>query len=101
MAKKCMIARDKKRIKKVQLGRAVRDELRQIISSIASSYDEKMAAVVKLNKRDRNESPSRVQRRCERCGRPHAVYRKFGLCRICLRAAAMWGHATGLRKSSW
>jgi small subunit ribosomal protein S14 len=26
--------------------------------------------------------------RCNRCGRPRAVYKKFGLCRICLRDLA-------------
>jgi small subunit ribosomal protein S14 len=28
---------------------------------------------------------TRAYTRCRRCGRPRAVYRKFGLCRICLR----------------
>ena len=27
----------------------------------------------------------RAYTRCQRCGRPHSVYRKFGLCRICVR----------------
>jgi small subunit ribosomal protein S14 len=26
--------------------------------------------------------------RCNRCGRPRAVFKKFGLCRICLRELA-------------
>jgi small subunit ribosomal protein S14 len=39
--------------------------------------------------------------RCNRCGRPKAVYRKFGLCRICLRELAHQGAVPGMTKSSW
>ena len=39
--------------------------------------------------------------RCQRCGRPHAVFRKFGLCRICLREMAHAGELPGVSKSSW
>ncbi len=39
--------------------------------------------------------------RCNRCGRPHSVYRKFGLCRICLRELASRGEIPGVRKASW
>jgi len=39
--------------------------------------------------------------RCERCGRPHSVYRKFKLCRICLRELAYKGHLPGVKKASW
>ena len=39
--------------------------------------------------------------RCRRCGRPRAVYRKFGLCRICLRDLAHHGVIPGMTKSSW
>ncbi|PIE44485.1 MAG: 30S ribosomal protein S14 [Gammaproteobacteria bacterium] len=49
----------------------------------------------------RNASPVRVQRRCRVTGRPHAVYRKFGLCRNKLREQAMEGNVPGLRKASW
>ena len=38
--------------------------------------------------------------RCERCGRPHSVIRKFGLCRICLRELAYKGEIPGMKKSS-
>ncbi len=40
-------------------------------------------------------------RRCRRCGRSRAVYRKFGLCRICLRELAHEGYIPGMTKSSW
>lgn len=39
--------------------------------------------------------------RCTRCGRPHAVLKKFGLCRICFRELAYKGQIPGARKSSW
>lgn len=39
--------------------------------------------------------------RCRRCGRPRAVFRKFGLCRICLRELAHQGFIPGMTKSSW
>jgi small subunit ribosomal protein S14 len=39
--------------------------------------------------------------RCSRCGRPRAVYRRFGLCRICFRDMAHKGELPGITKSSW
>ena len=39
--------------------------------------------------------------RCERCGRPHAVYKKFKLCRICFRELAYQGQIPGVKKASW
>jgi small subunit ribosomal protein S14 len=39
--------------------------------------------------------------RCQRCGRSQAVYRKFGLCRICFREMAHAGELPGITKSSW
>lgn len=44
---------------------------------------------------------TRVQRRCELCGRPRSVYRKFRICRICLRSLANQGKIPGMRKASW
>ena len=39
--------------------------------------------------------------RCERCGRPHSVIRKFKLCRICFRELAYKGEIRGVKKASW
>ncbi len=44
---------------------------------------------------------TRTIRRCERCGRPRAFYRKFGMCRICVRELASRGELPGVRKASW
>ncbi len=43
----------------------------------------------------------RVRLRCRLCGRPRAVYRKFGICRICFRENANWGLIPGVKKASW
>lgn len=39
--------------------------------------------------------------RCQRCGRPRAVYRRFGLCRLCFREMAHNGEIPGVTKASW
>ena len=39
--------------------------------------------------------------RCARCGRPRAVFRRFGLCRLCFRQMAHNGEIPGITKSSW
>ena len=44
---------------------------------------------------------TRKYTRCQRCGRPHSVYRKFGLCRICVRELANKGELPGVTKASW
>lgn len=43
----------------------------------------------------------RQHNRCNICGRPRAFYRKFGICRICLRKLALEGKIPGVRKASW
>jgi len=51
----------------------------------------------KLRPRDR----IRIRMRCRLCGRPRAVYRKFGICRICFRDMASDGLIPGVKKASW
>ena len=51
-----------------------------------------------------NKTPkfsSRAYTRCTNCGRPKAVYRKFGVCRICFRLMALKGLLPGVKKASW
>lgn len=43
----------------------------------------------------------RAYTRCRRCGRPRAVFKKFGLCRICLREMVHAGEVPGVKKASW
>jgi small subunit ribosomal protein S14 len=101
MAKKSMLAREKKRAKTAAKYATKRIELKKIINSPASSPEQVDEAVIKLQKLPRDAGPSRQQRRCRISGRPHAVYRKFGLCRNKLREAAMRGDIPGLVKASW
>jgi Ribosomal protein S14 len=44
---------------------------------------------------------TRAYTRCNRCGRPHGVLRKYGICRICFRELANEGKLPGVKKSSW
>ena len=44
---------------------------------------------------------SRAERRCQLCGRPRAVYRKFKVCRICFRNLCLEGKVPGAKKASW
>ncbi|MGY8768630.1 MAG: type Z 30S ribosomal protein S14 [Pirellulales bacterium] len=61
-----------------------------------------MASKSKIAKAERKPKfSSRSERRCKMCGRPRAVYRKFGICRICIRKLANQGLIPGLRKASW
>jgi small subunit ribosomal protein S14 len=54
-----------------------------------------------IKQRRPQKFPTRLYSRCNRCGRPRAVFRKFGLCRICLRELAHQGSIPGMTKSSW
>lgn len=101
MAKLSMIARELRRIQASKKARLTRNELREQIKDPTLDFEKKSEVLEKINKKPRDESPVRVQRRCRSCGRPRAVYRKFGLCRLCLRIVAMRGDVPGLVKSSW
>lgn len=101
MAKKSMIAREVKRTKLIAKYAEKRAELKAIIANPDSSEEEVWDAQLKLQKIPRDASASRLQRRCRITGRPHGVYRKFGLCRNKLREAAMRGDVPGLVKASW
>ncbi len=101
MAKKSMVAREKKRARLVAKYAEKRAALKAILKDSNASDDDKWEAQIALQKLPRDASPVRQQRRCQVTGRPHAVYRKFGLCRNRLREAAMRGDVPGLVKSSW
>ena len=101
MAKKSMIMRELKREKLVAKYAKKRAELKATIRNINSSDDERTAAQAKLNAMPRDASPSRQRNRCAITGRPHGVYRKFGLGRNKLRESAMKGEIPGLTKASW
>ena len=101
MAKKSMIARENKRARMVAKFAEKRAALKAVIADVNASDEEKWDAQIALQKLPRDASPVRQQRRCQITGRPHAAYRKFGLCRNKLREAAMRGDVPGLVKASW
>jgi small subunit ribosomal protein S14 len=101
MAKKSMVERELKRAKLVQKYAKKRAELKAIVRSVNSTDEERIEAQAKLNALPRDASPTRQRNRCSITGRPHGVYRKFGLARNKLREAAMKGEIPGLTKASW
>lgn len=101
MAKLSMVARDTKRKKEVNRCAKKRADLKAIIKSPTTSYEEKEAAVLQLQKLPRDSSPVRMRNRCSLTGRSRGYYSKFGLGRNKLREAAMRGDVPGLVKASW
>ena len=101
MAKTSMIARERRREKTVKRFAKKRAELKELIRNPATPDEERILAQNKLQKLPRDANPIRLQRRCSLTGRPHAVYRKFGICRICFRELANQGVIPGVRKASW
>jgi len=95
-----MLMRELKRQKLVAKYKERRNELKETIKS-STDFQVIMECQAKLAKLPVNSNPVRHSTRCQSCGRPHAVYRKFNLCRICLRKELMSGNVTGGRKSSW
>jgi len=88
MAKTSMLEREKKRAKQRAKYAVKRAALKATIGNRNLSDDERWDAQLKLQALPRDASPVRQQRRCGLTGRPHAVYRKFGLGRNKLREAA-------------
>ena len=101
MAKMSMKNRELKRQQTVAKYAKKRAELKAIIVNPNSTPEARWEAQVALQKQPRDASASRLRNRCRITGRPHGVYRKFGLCRNQLRQAAMRGDVPGLVKASW
>lgn len=95
-----MIRREVKRAKLITKFKSTRSELRNKIKN-SSSFEEQIAASVELQKLPKDSCSTRRQNRCRVCGRPHAVYRQFGLCRIHLREFLSKGYCPGLQLASW
>jgi small subunit ribosomal protein S14 len=101
MAKKSMVARERKRLKTVQRYAAKRAALKKVIANQSSSDEERRDSMERLQTLPRNASPVRLRNRCAITGRPKGFYRKFGLGRNKLREETMRGNIPGLRKASW
>src|SRR3546814_14626012 len=100
MAKTSMVNRETKREKLAKKYAAKREALKKTISDPATGYDEKMEAVVKLQKLPRDSSPSRQTTRYALTGRPPAVYSKLALSSNKQSEATMPGAPQGLRTRS-
>ena len=101
MAKKSKIVREQKLIKKVQKYASLRKELKNIIKSPNSSFEEKEAAVSKLDSLPKSSSRIRIRNRCFKTGRPRGVIRRFKLSRLSFREMALRGEIPGVTKASW
>ena len=101
MAKKSKVVKNNKRIALSNKYYAKRLELKKIIANPETDPADRMAAVRKLRSMPLDTNPNRIMNRCSVTGRPHAVYRKFGLSRITLREMASEGKIPGMTKASW
>ena len=101
MAKSSAVNRNRKRIKLSKRYENKRKKLKKIIMDKKKTLEERFKAQLILSKMPRNSSKIRIRNRCEITGRPHGVYRKFGLGRNKLRESAMKGEIPGLTKASW
>jgi small subunit ribosomal protein S14 len=101
MAKTSMIMRDRRRAEAVAKYADKRAALKAVINDRNASAEQIDEALLKMQRLPRDASPTRQQRRCRVSGRPHAVYRKFGLSRNKLREAVMRGDVPGVVKASW
>jgi len=101
MAKKCSIAKQKRRQKLVKLKWDKRQELKKIILNLATSEEDRLAAQIALNKLPKNSSPVRLRSRCQLTGRSRGFLSKFKLSRLCFREMANQGLIPGVVKSSW
>jgi small subunit ribosomal protein S14 len=101
MAKKSMLMRQRHREEAVKRYSKKRAELKELIRNPRASDEDKLQAQKSLQKMPRDANPIRLRNRCALTGRPHGVYRKFGLARTKLREATMRGDIPGVRKASW
>ncbi|GAB4186497.1 MAG: 30S ribosomal protein S14 [Simkaniaceae bacterium] len=101
MARKGLIEKEKRRERLVNLKWEKRQALKKRILDPSISEEERMQAVMELNKMPKNSSPVRLRNRCKLTGRPRGYLRKFQLSRLCFRELANEGRVPGIFKASW
>ncbi len=101
MAKKSKIVREKKLKYLVKKYSDIRKDLKSIILNPKSTFEEKEAAVNKLDNLPRRSSSTRIRNRCFATGRPRGILKKFNLSRLCFREMALKGEIPGITKASW
>lgn len=101
MARKGSIAKEKRRERLVKLKWNRRQELKDIVKDLSKSDEERLAAMISLNKLPKNSSPTRLRNRCQFTGRSRGFLRKFKMSRLCFRELANQGFIPGIVKASW
>jgi small subunit ribosomal protein S14 len=101
MAKKSKIVKNDRRRVIVARYAARRAELKKIIRSPASTFEQRLAAQRALARQPRDASAVRLRNRDAVDGRPRGHLRKFGLSRVRVREMAHEGQLPGIRKASW
>lgn len=101
MPKISVINRNEKRKKVASKFRIKRDQLREIISNIHLTPEERWEAMLEMQALPRDSSRSRCRNRCKVCGRSRAYNRLTGLCRLHMRKAIVAAMVPGMRKASW
>jgi small subunit ribosomal protein S14 len=101
MAKKSKIVKNDKRRAIVARYAERRAELKEIIRSPASTFEQRLTAQRALARQPRDASQVRLRNRDAVDGRPRGHLRKFGLSRLRVRALAHEGQLPGIRKASW
>lgn len=101
MAKKSIIARERKREKIVERYAKKRAELKAKIKEAYRNEEDPTEFFMELDKLPKNSSPVRLHNRCKITGRPKGYIRKFGICRNVFREMASEGKIPGIRKASW
>lgn len=101
MAKKSMIAREKKRARLSDKYKQRRKKLRQQVLDERLPGELRWQAMLDLQRLPRDSSAARGRNRCALSGRPRGYFRKFGLSRNKLREVCMNGEAPGVVKASW
>ena len=101
MAKLSSVNKNNRRADKIKSAAGKRAKLKAIIMNRELSFEERLAATIKLSEMPRNSSKVRHRNRCELTGRARGTYRKFKLSRIKLRELGSFGRIPGLTKASW
>jgi small subunit ribosomal protein S14 len=101
MATRSSKAKQKRRERLVNLAFEKRKKLKETIFNLKTSDEDRLAAVIALNKMPKNTSPIRLRNRCALTGRARGYLRKFGLSRLCFREMANQGLIPGVVKASW
>ena len=101
MAKRSVVIRNTKRRAAAAAYAERRQELKKKVIDPTLNLEQKMEAMMALQKLPRDGSPCRIRNRCGLTGRPRGYYRRFGLSRNKLREVIMKGQAPGVTKASW